>query len=145
MAALKRFREGEIEFLIATDLASRGLDIRGIENVINFEMPKSLDIYLCVRSTSMALLTCCARHRVGRTARAGKTGRSLTLVGESDRRIVKQAIKKAKSVKQRKIDAEHVKQAADDIEALADKMEEAVQTEKEDKEVRWMRRRSSCL
>lgn len=60
LRALKRFREGEIGFLLATDLASRGLDIKGIENVINYEMPKSIEIYL---------------HRVGRTARAGRKGR----------------------------------------------------------------------
>jgi ATP-dependent RNA helicase DDX27 len=48
MTALTRFKEEQVEYLIATDLASRGLDIRGIESVINFEMPKSLDIYLYV-------------------------------------------------------------------------------------------------
>lgn len=60
MNSLKRFREGQCGFLLATDLASRGLDIKGITSVINYEMPKSFDIYL---------------HRVGRTARAGRKGR----------------------------------------------------------------------
>lgn len=78
LASLRKFREGECAFLLATDLASRGcvrsfpflrvctdgrvrrLDIKGIENVINYEMPRSIEIYL---------------HRVGRTARAGKKGR----------------------------------------------------------------------
>lgn len=60
LLSLQKFREGESAFLLATDLASRGLDIKGIENVINYEMPRSIEIYL---------------HRVGRTARAGKKGR----------------------------------------------------------------------
>lgn len=58
--ALGLFKDGKVDFLLATDLASRGLDIKGIEQVINFEMPNSFEIYL---------------HRVGRTARAGKKGR----------------------------------------------------------------------
>jgi ATP-dependent RNA helicase DDX27 len=58
--ALQRFRDGQANFLMATDLASRGLDIKGIETVINYDMPGQLSQYL---------------HRVGRTARAGKKGR----------------------------------------------------------------------
>ena len=49
-----------VDFLMATDLASRGLDIKGIEAVVNYDMPGQLSQYL---------------HRVGRTARAGKKGR----------------------------------------------------------------------
>ena len=55
LTALQRFREGKVDYLLATDLASRGLDIKGIEYVINYEMPATVEIYL---------------HRVGRTARA---------------------------------------------------------------------------
>jgi ATP-dependent RNA helicase DDX27 len=60
LQALQKFKEGKTDYLLATDLASRGLDIKGIEQVLNYEMPNSFDIYL---------------HRVGRTARAGKKGR----------------------------------------------------------------------
>jgi len=58
--ALHAFREGTVDYLMATDLASRGLDIKGVETVINYDMPSQLAQYL---------------HRVGRTARAGKKGR----------------------------------------------------------------------
>jgi ATP-dependent RNA helicase DDX27 len=60
LKALQLFRNGQVDFLMATDLASRGLDIKGIETVINYDMPNQLAQYL---------------HRVGRTARAGKSGR----------------------------------------------------------------------
>ena len=60
LKALQQFRDGHVDYLMATDLASRGLDIKGIETVINYDMPGQLAQYL---------------HRVGRTARAGKKGR----------------------------------------------------------------------
>ncbi|KAK1217629.1 nucleolar DEAD-box protein required for synthesis of 60S ribosomal subunit, partial [Marasmius sp. AFHP31] len=56
LKALQQFRDGAVDYLLATDLASRGLDIKGIETVINYDMPGQLAQYL---------------HRVGRTARAG--------------------------------------------------------------------------
>lgn len=62
LRALQLFRDGRVNYLMATDLASRGLDIKGIETVINYDMPAQLSQYL---------------HRVGRTARAGRTGRSV--------------------------------------------------------------------
>ena len=60
LKALQYFRDGAVDFLMATDLAARGLDIKGIEVVINYDMPGQLAQYL---------------HRVGRTARAGRKGR----------------------------------------------------------------------
>lgn len=57
---LKRFKENEIDVLLATDVAARGLDIRGVKTVINFTMPTTIEHYI---------------HRVGRTARAGRAGR----------------------------------------------------------------------
>ncbi|GAA5898184.1 hypothetical protein JCM8208_000174 [Rhodotorula glutinis] len=123
LSSLKRFREGEIGFLLATDLASRGLDIKGIENVINYEMPKSIEIYL---------------HRVGRTARAGRKGRALTLVGESDRKLVKLAMKHAppESVKQRSLPAEAVAVAHKTLRELEPEVKAVYQEEREEKEFR---------
>ncbi|GAA5909291.1 hypothetical protein JCM6882_003790, partial [Rhodosporidiobolus microsporus] len=123
LRSLKRFREGEIGFLLATDLASRGLDIKGIEHVINYEMPRSLEIYL---------------HRVGRTARAGKKGRALTLVGESDRKLVKLAMKHAppESVKQRTVPADVVAAVAKELKAMEGEVKAVVMEEREEKEIR---------
>jgi superfamily II DNA/RNA helicase len=72
--SLKAFREGKIDFLISTDLASRGLDVEHVGRVINYHMPKHLENYL---------------HRVGRTARAGRTGLVINFVTERDAEIVK--------------------------------------------------------
>ncbi|KAI0210159.1 putative ATP-dependent RNA helicase DDX27 [Lamellibrachia satsuma] len=78
--ALTKFKSNEIDVLLATDLAARGLDISDVKTVINFTMPNTLQHYI---------------HRVGRTARAGKSGRSVTLVGEKERRVLKDIIKHA--------------------------------------------------
>lgn len=62
---LKRFRRNEISILLATDVASRGLDIDNISHVINYDMPASYDDYI---------------HRIGRTGRADKKGIALTFI-----------------------------------------------------------------
>lgn len=64
-SVLRQFKEGTIEILVATDVAARGLDISGVTHVYNFDIPQDPDGYV---------------HRVGRTARAGKTGLAVTLV-----------------------------------------------------------------
>jgi len=63
------FRTGKIQFLIATNVASRGLDITDLPFVLNYDIPEDADTYV---------------HRVGRTARAGREGTAITLVGEWD-------------------------------------------------------------
>ncbi|KAK1144723.1 nucleolar DEAD-box protein required for synthesis of 60S ribosomal subunit [Aspergillus melleus] len=80
--SVENFRDGKVAFLLATDLASRGLDIKGVETVINYEAPQSHEIYL---------------HRVGRTARAGRSGRACTIAAEPDRKVVKAAVKASKA------------------------------------------------
>jgi len=62
-------RDGKFRLLVATDVAARGLDIRGISHVINFDMPHVAEDYI---------------HRIGRTGRAGDTGRAISLVGPGD-------------------------------------------------------------
>ena len=79
--SLRRFKTGEVRTLIATDLAARGLDIEGIDCVVNMTLPATLAHYI---------------HRVGRTARAGRRGRSISFVGESERNMLKEVRKAAK-------------------------------------------------
>lgn len=63
--ALQMFKNSEIQILLATDVASRGLDIQGVTHVINYEMPASMEDYI---------------HRIGRTGRANQKGTALTFV-----------------------------------------------------------------
>lgn len=66
---MKQIKDLEFQYLVATDLAARGIDIQGISHVINYELPTDLDFYI---------------HRVGRTARAGSSGVALTIYEQSD-------------------------------------------------------------
>lgn len=124
LQALQSFREGSVDYLMATDLASRGLDIKGIDVVINYDMPGQLAQYL---------------HRVGRTARAGKKGRSVTLVGEADRKMLKAAIKHAAGedqVRHRHVPPEAVQKWSKKLEELKDEIAGVLQEEKEEKQLR---------
>jgi ATP-dependent RNA helicase RhlE len=67
--ALARFESGDIDVLVATDVAARGIDVAGISHVINFDPPADSETYV---------------HRVGRTARAGATGIGITLVAPDE-------------------------------------------------------------
>ncbi|KAF7723561.1 nucleolar DEAD-box protein required for synthesis of 60S ribosomal subunit [Apophysomyces ossiformis] len=122
LEALERFRDNQVDYLLATDLAARGLDIKGIETVINYNMPTQFAQYL---------------HRIGRTARAGRNGRSVTLVGEQDRKMLKMAIKSATSpVKNRVVAAETVQKYRKKVEDLSPKIKEVLQEETEERKIR---------
>lgn len=70
---MKRFRENQVELLVATDVAARGLDIPDVSHVINYDVPGDPEGYV---------------HRIGRTGRAGKTGLAITLVTPRERRAI---------------------------------------------------------
>ena len=72
-ANLKKFADGKIKLLVATDLAGRGLDIQNVDRVINFHLPRQMENYL---------------HRAGRTARAGRKGTVINLVTERDELLI---------------------------------------------------------
>ena len=71
--ALDAFKNKEVRILIATDVASRGLDIEGVDAVINFDMPNIPETYV---------------HRIGRTGRAGSTGQSYSMVSPDEERYI---------------------------------------------------------
>ncbi|WP_240620236.1 DEAD/DEAH box helicase [Peribacillus acanthi] len=72
-AVMKRFRNAEIQLLIATDVAARGLDIEGVTHIYNYDIPEDVESYV---------------HRIGRTGRAGKDGMAITFVSGKDRQLL---------------------------------------------------------
>ncbi|KAH9222717.1 P-loop containing nucleoside triphosphate hydrolase protein [Leptodontidium sp. 2 PMI_412] len=124
ITSVESFRDGKASFLLATDLASRGLDIKGVDTVINYEAPQSHEIYL---------------HRVGRTARAGRQGRACTLAAEPDRKVVKAAVKSGRAqgakIVSRVIEASEADEWAQKVEDFEDEIDEILKEEKEDKQL----------
>ncbi|WP_374763483.1 DEAD/DEAH box helicase [Yunchengibacter salinarum] len=68
--ALKNFRDGQLRVLVATDIAARGIDVDDVTHVINFELPNEAESYV---------------HRIGRTARAGRSGTAISFCDKSER------------------------------------------------------------
>lgn len=76
---MEAFQKGDVDFLLATDLVARGLDISAVKAVLNFSFPTEPKRYL---------------HRVGRTARAGSHGQAVTLCNDEERKDIKKLIRK---------------------------------------------------
>ena len=77
LRSLESFKNGNVNLMVASDVASRGLDIPEVSYVINFDMPNNIDQYV---------------HRIGRTGRVGNKGSSLTLLSEYDRPLFRSII-----------------------------------------------------
>lgn len=71
---LKRFKSGQIQYLVATDVAARGIDVDNISHVINYEMPQEEELYI---------------HRIGRTGRANKKGEAYSIVTNKEKNFLK--------------------------------------------------------
>jgi ATP-dependent RNA helicase RhlE len=74
LAAMNGFRDGSLQIMVATDIASRGIDVTTISHVINFDMPSTVETYI---------------HRIGRTGRADKVGEAFTLVTQDDNALIR--------------------------------------------------------
>ena len=84
---MRRFRDGQVDLLVATDVAARGLDIPAVSHVINYDIPTDPEAYV---------------HRIGRTGRAGRAGEAITLVTPRERytlRIIERVIGQRITVK----------------------------------------------
>lgn len=122
LQALEDFRSGAVDYLIATDLAGRGLDIAGVRAVINYEMPVELTAYV---------------HRVGRTARAGRAGVAVTLVSEHQRAAMKEVVRRATlNVKSRVIAPEAVEAWRARIDSWAGDIDAVIMSEREERQLR---------
>ena len=86
MAILNKFKSGSLHVLVATDVAARGLDIRTIRTVVNYDVAKSIDTHV---------------HRIGRTGRAGdKDGVAYTLLLPNESRMAAELVDSLQSVGQ---------------------------------------------
>jgi ATP-dependent RNA helicase RhlE len=72
--AMSGFKTGKYQVLVATDIASRGIDVSNVSHVINYDMPSTPEIYI---------------HRIGRTGRAERSGKAYTLITDDDRQMIK--------------------------------------------------------
>jgi ATP-dependent RNA helicase RhlE len=72
--AINGFRDGTYDILVATDVAARGIDVKDVSHVINFDMPDTVDAYT---------------HRIGRTGRAHRTGEAFTFMAQGDEPLVR--------------------------------------------------------
>lgn len=118
---LTKFKNEEIDILLATDVAARGLDISGVKTVINFVMPATMQHYI---------------HRVGRTARAGRVGVSVSLAGEQERSLVKEIIKNAKNpVKNRIIPSDIIDKYYKKLQSLEPDVEKILEEERNEREL----------
>jgi len=124
--ALQRFQNEEADFLLATDLASRGLDLTNVDTVINFHLPLDVARYI---------------HRVGRTARMGRTGRGVTIYCDEEyhkvKTLGKQCCTKVKSkVIKRSVAGEALKEWVQKIDGFREDIEAIGQEESMERELR---------
>jgi ATP-dependent RNA helicase DDX27 len=124
---VEAFRDGSVDFLLAADLASCGLNIKNVDVVINFELPQSYDIH---------------QHRIGRTARAGRSGRSITLATEAEGNIVKTAVRNLQAqganMVSRVLEIDKVNTLHTKLEKLESEVDEVLEEEKIERHIQTL-------
>lgn len=116
--SLDDFQKGAVDFLLATDIAGRGIDIEKVKCVINFQMPLVGDRYI---------------HRIGRTARKGYLGQAITICDDKDRLVLKKLLKKEKievNLNVIKISNDEVKKVFKELLKIKEEMQELLENEK---------------
>lgn len=124
--ALQKFQTREADFLLATDLAARGLDLANVETVINFHLPLDISRYI---------------HRVGRTARMGRSGRAVTIYTTAEygkvKKLGRQCATKVKSkVIKRTVAADAVRTWADKVAGFEEDISSIYEEEGIERELR---------
>ena len=120
--SLDDFQKGNVKYLLATDIAGRGIDIDKVKCVINFQMPLIGERYI---------------HRVGRTARKGYVGEAITICDDKERLVLKKVFKKEKieiNLKPIKINNDEIKDLYKKIMNFKDDIEEKLLDEKTEKQ-----------
>ena len=122
--SLEDFQKGEVTFLLATDIAGRGIDIEKVKCVINFQMPLISERYI---------------HRIGRTARKGYLGKAITICDDKDRLVLKKLLKKEKiDIKLTfiKIENDDIKNTYKELLKIKEELQEKIEEEKVNRELR---------
>ena len=120
--SLEDFQKGNVDFLLSTDIAGRGIDIEKVKCVINFQMPLLGERYI---------------HRVGRTARKGYLGEAITICDDKERLLIKKIFRKEKvdiNLKPIKINNEDVKDLYKKIMKIKENIDDELINEKAEKQ-----------
>ncbi|MCA0988112.1 DEAD/DEAH box helicase [Guptibacillus algicola] len=110
---MKQFRRSQLNFLVATDIAARGIDVAHVTHVINYDIPEDPERYV---------------HRIGRTGRAGNKGVALTLVTPKDMRFLQSIESKIKL----NLSAEPLQDESVDLEKIVKSVEKQMKTQKQE-------------
>ncbi|SHE51045.1 DEAD/DEAH box helicase [Clostridium fallax] len=114
MQTLRKFKESSLDFLVATDVAARGIDVEGVTHVINYDLPQDVESYV---------------HRIGRTGRANKEGTAYSLVTPKEYTMLKQIQKVTKSNIQRKTVPTVDEIFSNKFQGMMDKIKSTIETE----------------